>query len=81
MIRCRFKGAHHGVGRLPVNGGLMIGVPTTGRTMNVQHIHGYVMRNGLLAEHWASCDDIGMMQQLGLLHQTKFDPASLAAPK
>ncbi len=81
VIRCRFKGTHDGVGRLPVNGGLMIGVPPTGKTMDVQHIHWYVMKDGLIAEHWANRDDIGMMQQLGLLPETKFDPALFAAPK
>ena len=31
VVRCRLRGTHRGVGRLPVNGGLMIGVPPTGR--------------------------------------------------
>ncbi len=80
MVRCRFRGTHLGVGKLPVNGGLMIDVPPTGRYMDVQHIHWYVIENGLVAEHWASRDDVGMMQQLGLLPETKFDFSRLAAP-
>jgi predicted ester cyclase len=80
VVRCRFKGTHTGVGKLPVNGGLMIDVAPTGRHMDVQHIHWYVIENGLIAEHWASRDDIAMMQQLGLLPETKFDFSRLTAP-
>jgi predicted ester cyclase len=78
MVRCRFKGTHLGVGELPINGGLMIDVAPTGRQMDVQHIHWYVLENGLLVEHWANRDDVGMMQQLGLLPETKFDFSRLA---
>ena len=80
VVRCRFRGTHRGVGQLPVNGGLMIGVPPTGRSMDVQHIHWYVFVDGLIAEHWANRDDIGMMQQLGLLPATDFDFSKLSAP-
>ena len=80
VVRARFQGTHDGVGRLPVNGGLMVGLPPTGKRMNVQHIHWYVLKDGLIAEHWACRDDIDMMQQLGLLPPTKFDPAQFAAP-
>ena len=74
------QSTHRGVGKLPVNGGLMIDVAPTGRYMDVQHIHWYVLENGLVAEHWASREDISMMQQLGLLPETKFDFSRLAAP-
>ena len=80
MVRCRFRGTHLGVGKLPVNGGLMIDVAPTGRQMDVQHIHWYVLENGLIAEHWANRDDVGMMQQLALLPETKFDFSKLAGP-
>lgn len=80
IARCRFKGTHRGVGKLPVNGGLMIDVAPTGRFMDVQHIHWYVLRDGLIAAHWANRDDVGMMQQLGLLPKTEFDYARFGAP-
>lgn len=73
IARCRFRGTHRGVGRLPVNGGLLIGVPPTERTMDVQHIHWYVLKDGLITAHWANRDDVGMMQQLGLLPKPDFD--------
>ncbi|MGE0682475.1 MAG: ester cyclase [Candidatus Binatia bacterium] len=66
-VRCTFSGTHQGMGRLPVNGGLLVGVQPTGRFFEVQHIHMYQIQNGQIVEHFANRDDIGMMQQLGLL--------------
>ncbi len=78
VARCRFAGTHRGTGRLPINGGLMMGVAPTGRAMTVQHMHWYVLRDGRIAEHWANRDDVGMMQQLGLMPPpVDFDFASL----
>lgn len=79
-VRCRFRGTHEGVGQLPVNGGLMVGVPPTHKQMDVQHLHWYILANGLIVEHWACRDDIAMLQQLGLLSETKFDFSKLVAP-
>lgn len=80
VVRCRFRGTHRGVGRLPVDGGLMIGAPATGRTMDVQHIHWYSFENGLIVQHWANRENIGMMRQLRLLPTTDFNFGKLAAP-
>jgi predicted ester cyclase len=64
---CIFSGTHKGIGRLPVNGGLLVGVEPTGKHFAVQHIHWMTFANGLIVEHRANRDDIGMMVQLGLL--------------
>jgi predicted ester cyclase len=61
------SGTHRGVAKLPHNGGLLVGVPPTGRHFEVQHIHMVKLRNGKIVEHFANRDDIAMMQQLGLL--------------
>ena len=45
----------------------------TERRFEVQHIHMMQVRGGEVVEHFATRDDLGMMQQLGLL------PASLPA--
>ena len=66
-VRGTFSGTHRGVGRLPVNGGLLVGVQPTGRHFEVQHIHMLQVRAGQIIEHFANRDDLGMMQQLGLL--------------
>ncbi len=74
VVRQTVTGTHTGVGRLPVMGGLLVGAPPTGRGFKVQTIHWWTLRDGLIVEHWANRDDVGMLQQLGLL------PASPGAP-
>jgi predicted ester cyclase len=71
IIRCIATGTHKGVGKIPVNGGLLVGVPPTGKRFKVQHIHWYTLKDGLIVEHRANRDDLGMMQQLGLLPAVK----------
>ena len=80
VVRCRFRGTYRGTGKLPINGGLMMGVAPTGRKVDVQHIHWYVFDGGTIMEHWANRDDVGMMQQLGLLPETTFDLSKLLSP-
>jgi steroid delta-isomerase-like uncharacterized protein len=69
--RCTSSGTHRGIGRLPVSGGMLVGVPPTGRHFEVQTIHMWQVRNGKIIEHFANRDDLGMMQQLGLLPAAK----------
>jgi predicted ester cyclase len=71
ITRIISTGTHKGVGKVPVNGGLLVGVPPTGNTFKVQSIHWHTLKDGLIVEHRASRDDIGMMQQLGLLPAVK----------
>jgi len=65
--RGTFGGTHRGAGKLPVNGGLLVGVAPTNKYFRVQHIHMFRISEGQIADHYATRDDIGMMQQLGLL--------------
>ncbi|MGH9843765.1 MAG: ester cyclase [Blastocatellia bacterium] len=66
--RYTFSGTHKGVGRHPiVHEGLLAGVAPTGQRFEVQHIHMFRLKDGLIVEHWASRDDVEMMRQLGLL--------------
>jgi predicted ester cyclase len=67
IVRTKVRGTHLGTGEFPVNGGMLVGVEPTGKSFEVQHIHWYKLRDGKIAEHYANRDDIGMMQQLGLL--------------
>lgn len=67
VVRLINTGVHKGVGKVPVNGGLLVGVPPTGKAFKVQSIHWYTLKDDLIVEHRASRDDLGMMQQLGLL--------------
>jgi steroid delta-isomerase-like uncharacterized protein len=56
--------------RLMVSGthrGPFMGMPATGRSFSVQHMHMYRVKEGKVAEHWACRDDLGQLRQLGLL--------------
>ena len=67
VVRAKVSGTHRGVGRLPANGALLIGVPPTGKSFVVQHIHWYRMKDGKIVDHRANRDDLGMLQQLGIV--------------
>jgi len=67
VVRCRVSGTHRGVGTRRVNGGFLAGLQPTGKHFQVQHMHWYVVKDGKITDHFASRDDLGMTQQLGLL--------------
>jgi len=67
VARCRVSGTHKGLGTRRINGGFLMGVKPTGRHFEVQHMHWYKIRDGKITDHFASRDDLGMTQQLGLL--------------
>jgi len=58
---------HRGIGKLPVNGGLLVGVSSINRQFRVNHAHMYRMNDLKIIDHYGLRDDLGMMQQLGLL--------------
>jgi predicted ester cyclase len=67
IVRGEYSGTHLGIAQMPIDGGLLVGVPPTGKKFTVQHIHWFKLRDGLIAEHRAVRDDLGMMVQLGLI--------------
>lgn len=71
------SGTHRGIPELPVLGGLLTGVMPTGLRVAVENIHVYRLENGLIADHRAVRDDLGLMQQLGLLPSS---PADVSRP-
>lgn len=70
VMRCKTSGTHRGVGKLPLWGGILVGVAPTQKRFEAQHIHWYKLRDGKIIEHTANRDDIGMIRQLGLLPAT-----------
>jgi len=76
VVRCKVSGTHRGIGKRPVNGGMLVDVQPTGKRFEVSHIHWYTLRDGKIVEHYANRDDLGMMRQLGLL-----PPVPLASTK
>jgi predicted ester cyclase len=60
-------GTHLGMSLRPVNGGVYLRVPPTGKKISVLHSHWFVLRDGMMIEHRATRDDLGLARQLGLL--------------
>jgi predicted ester cyclase len=57
-------------GRLTMSGtheGPLTGMPPTGRAVRQAHMHLVRYREGKAVEHWGVRDDLGMMQQMGLI--------------
>ena len=48
-------------------GGVLAGIPPTGRSVSVAHHHFFRVRNGRIAEHWGVREDLEMARQLGIL--------------
>jgi predicted ester cyclase len=67
VVRFTVSGTHRGVAKLPMNGGMLVGVEPTGKHFSVEHIHWLKLRDGRIVDHTATRNDIGMMRQLGLL--------------
>jgi ribosomal protein S18 acetylase RimI-like enzyme/predicted ester cyclase len=76
----RMTGTHAGSPEFPVLGGLLVDVPPTGQRVDVLNIHVYRIEGGLIAEHRAVRDDLGMMQQLGLLPTTHHPAGDISRP-
>jgi predicted ester cyclase len=66
IVREKTSGTHEGVGKIPVNGGMLVGVPPTHRRFEAESIHWFKLKDGKIADHYATRDDLAMMQQLGL---------------
>lgn len=49
VVRCRVSGTHRGVGRLPVDGGELVGAEPPGNRFEVRHVHRYTV--GVTAAH------------------------------
>jgi predicted ester cyclase len=74
------SGTHLGTPKLPVFGGLLHGVAPTGKRVVVENIHLYRVQHGLVGEHHAVRDDLGMMQQLGLLPSVSHPAGDVSRP-
>jgi steroid delta-isomerase-like uncharacterized protein len=58
------------VGRWTVHGtqqGEIFNIPATGKAIHLTGIDIWRVENGLLAEHWDAWNQLGMMQQLGVM--------------
>jgi predicted ester cyclase len=79
-LQVLMTGTHLGVPALPVFGGILHTEKPTGKSVAVLNVHVYQMQNGLIASHAAVRDDLGMMQQLGLLPATVHPAGDMSRP-
>jgi steroid delta-isomerase-like uncharacterized protein len=66
MARVRLTGTHEGS---------FMGIPPTGRRIEISEIHVYRLRDGKAVEHRAGRDDLGAMRQLGVIADAVPSPA------
>lgn len=57
LVRLRVRGTH---------GGELMGLPATGRRIDIAVLDLFHIRDGVLVEHWALLDNLGMLRQLGV---------------
>jgi steroid delta-isomerase-like uncharacterized protein len=50
-----------------IHRGEILGIPATGRTFSIAGVDFHLMRDGLMAEHWHVVDQLGFLQQLGIV--------------
>jgi predicted ester cyclase len=58
VTRVTFRGTHRGA---------FLGVPPTNRQVSVPAVHITRLVEGTIREHWSLMDDLGLMQQLGVV--------------
>jgi predicted ester cyclase len=58
VTRKSFRGTHQGE---------LFGVPATGRPLSIEVIDIIRVENGQIAEHWNVVDQLGLMQQMGVI--------------
>ena len=58
VVRCTLTGTHEGE---------FMGIPPTGRSIEVTEIHVYRLEDGKAVEHRVGRDDLGAMRQLGVV--------------
>jgi steroid delta-isomerase-like uncharacterized protein len=67
VLRCSLTGTHEGP---------FMGIPPTGRRIEVSEIHIYRLEDGKAVEHRVGRDDLGAMRQLGVIADAIPQPSS-----
>ena len=71
VLRCTLTGTHEGP---------FMGIPPTGRKIEVNEIHIYRLEEGKAVEHRAGRDDLGAMRQLGVIVDAVPEPGTREHP-
>ena len=57
LVRLRVQGTH---------GGELMGIPATGRPIDIGVLDLFMIRDAKLVEHWALLDNLGLLRQVGV---------------
>ena len=57
LVRLRVRGTH---------GGELMGIPATGRPIDIAVLDLFMIRDAQLVEHWALLDNLGLLRQIGV---------------
>jgi predicted ester cyclase len=68
VLRCTLTGTHEGT---------FMGIPPTGRKIEVTEIHIYRLKGGKAVDHRVGRDDLGAMRQLGVIADAVPAPGSV----
>jgi predicted ester cyclase len=70
VCKVTMTGTHRGQPKVrDAFSGMLNGVAPTGKSVKVLQFHSFRIKNGHIAEHAAVRDDMGMVQQLGLVQK------------
>lgn len=70
VLKVTMTGTHRGEPTLPeIFNGMLKGVAATGKRVTVLQFHSFRIRDGMITEHAAVRDDLGMVLQLGLVRR------------
>jgi len=70
VCKVTMTGTHRGEPTLPeIFSGMLKGVPPTGRRVTVLQYHSFRVQDGMITEHAAVRDDLGMVLQLGIVQR------------
>lgn len=62
-----------------VHSGDFMGVPGTGRRVNVSHLHFFRVEDGMAIEHWGARDELTLLAQIGVFNPKYATPADAGA--
>ena len=71
VLRCTLTGTYEGE---------FMGIPPTGRRIEVNEIHIYRLEGGKAVEHRAGRDDLGALRQLGVIADVVPEPGARREP-
>ena len=62
-----------------VHSGDFMGIPATGRSVSVRHLHFFRVQDGQAIEHWGARDELTLLAQIGYFTPDSATPADAGA--